>query len=99
MTAHSEIDYTIEHNEAKQRFVISVEGREVGYTSYAHRSDDVLDFNHTVVDQAYRGRALSTPLVKEALDWARAEGKKVIPSCSAVDHFINKNEEYRDLLA
>ena len=89
--------YDISHNEAKQRFVISLEGREVGYASYVPHGG-VLDFNHTVVDQAYRGRALSTPLIREALDWAREEGAKVRPSCSAVEHFINKNAEYRDLV-
>lgn len=90
-------DYVIEHNEQRQRFVISLEGREVGYASYVPHGG-VLDFNHTVVDQAYRGRALSTPLIREALDWAREEGAKVRPSCSAVEHFINKNAEYRDLV-
>ncbi|NLA54777.1 MAG: N-acetyltransferase [Corynebacterium humireducens] len=89
--------YDIEHNEAKQRFVISLEGREVGYASYVPHGG-LLDFNHTVVDQAYRGRALSTPLIREALDWAREQGAKVRPSCSAVEHFIDKNEEYRDLV-
>ena len=92
------IDYSIEHNEGKQRFVISVDGREVGYAAYSRHGENVLDFNHTVVDQAYRGRSLSLPLIQEALDWARSEGATVVPSCSAVENFIDKNEEYRDLL-
>ncbi|GAB3696356.1 GNAT family N-acetyltransferase [Corynebacterium nasicanis] len=93
------IAHTIEHNEAKHRFVISVDNREVGYASYAQRRDGVLDFNHTVVDQAYRGRNLSTPLIKEALDWAREQGARVVPSCSAVENFIDKHPEYADLRA
>ncbi len=90
-------DYVIDHNEQKQRFVISMDGREVGYASYVPQGG-VLDFNHTVVDHAYRGRGLSIPLIREALDWARAEGAEVRPSCSAVEHFINQNDEYRDLV-
>lgn len=92
-------NYEIVHNDAKQRFVISVDGREVGYASYAQQGADVLDFNHTVVDQAYRGQNLSTPLIKEALDWAREQGKKVYPSCSAVEHFMGKHPDYAALRA
>ncbi|MDO5513371.1 GNAT family N-acetyltransferase [Corynebacterium sp.] len=92
-------NHTIEHNEAKQRFVISVDGREVGYAAYSRLPDGGLDFNHTVVDQAYRGQNLSTPLIKGALDWARDQGATVVPSCSAVSHFITKHPEYEDLRA
>lgn len=92
-------NHSIVHNEAKQRFVISVDGREVGYASYAHLKDGVLDFNHTVVDQAYRGQNLSTPLIKEGLDWAREQGARVVPSCSAVENFIDKHPDYSDLRA
>ena len=90
---------SVSHNDAKQRFVISVDDREVGYTAYDRLGADVLDFNHTVVDQAYRGRNLSTPLIKEALDWARGEGARVVASCSAVQHFIDKHPDYSDLVA
>ncbi|WIM70525.1 GNAT family N-acetyltransferase [Corynebacterium suedekumii] len=95
----SESNHTIKHNEAKQRYEISVDGREAGYCSYVPRPGGVLDFNHTVVDQAFRGQGLSSPLIRAALDDARANGSKVIPSCSAVQHFIGKNEEYADLVA
>ena len=93
----SDTNFEISHTEGSNRFIISVDGREAGYASYTDRGDNLLDFNHTVVDQAFRGRGLSTPLIKAALDYAREEGASIIPSCSAVAHFIKKNEEYRDL--
>ncbi|AJK69665.1 GNAT family N-acetyltransferase [Corynebacterium marinum] len=88
-------NFDITHNEGKKRFEIAVDGREAGYASYVPREGNVLDFNHTVVDQAFRGRGLSTPLIKAALDWARDEGASVRTTCSAVEHFVNKNEDYR----
>ncbi|AKK09627.1 N-acetyltransferase [Corynebacterium testudinoris] len=95
----SETQHSVEHNEAKHRYEIRVDGREAGYAAYVPRPGGVLDFNHTVVDQAFRGRGLSTPLIKAALDDVRAAGGTVRPSCSAVQHFIAKHEEYRDLVA
>lgn len=95
----SDQSISVDHDEGARRFVVTVGGREAGYCSYVPRSGDVRDFNHTVVDQAFRGRGLSTPLIKAALDDTREAGLKVHSSCSAVDHFLNKNEEYRDLVA
>lgn len=95
----ADTNYEITHNEGKQRFEIAVDGREAGYASYVPRGGNVLDFNHTVVDQAFRGQGLSVPLIREALDHARAQGATVRPTCSAVEHFIHKNEDYRDLVA
>lgn len=95
----SDQNYSIEHNTERQRYVISVEGQEAGYAAYVARPEGVLDFNHTVVDQAYRGRGLSSPLIKAALDDVREKGSTIKPSCSAVEHFINKNQEYADLVA
>lgn len=95
----SDQNISVDHDEGARRFVVTVGGREAGYCSYVPRSGDVRDFNHTVVDQAFRGRGLSTPLIRAALDDTRAAGLKIHSNCSAVDHFLNKNEEYRDLVA
>ncbi|MBC2681211.1 GNAT family N-acetyltransferase [Corynebacterium anserum] len=80
------------------RYVIDVDGAEAGYAEFVDRRDGVRDFNHTVVDPAFRGQGLSKPLISAALEATRAEGKKVIPTCSAVQAFIEKNPEYRDLI-
>ncbi len=90
---------SVAHEETKNRYVVTVDGREAGYCAYVPRPGGVLDFNHTVVDQAFRGRGLSRPLIQAALDDTREAGLKIRPSCSAIEHFLNKNEEYRDLVA
>lgn len=90
--------HTITHDEAGHRYVISVDGREAGFAAYTPR-DGVLDFDHTVVDPAFRGQGLSRPLIAAALDDVRASGGKIYATCSAVVHFVQKNPEYADLLA
>ena len=90
-------NYKIEHKSEHHRYVITVDGEQAGFTNY-HEDGDVRDFNHTVIDPAFRGQGLSAPLIQAALDDSRQAGKKIIPSCSAVEHFLNKNEAYKDLL-
>lgn len=89
----------IEHNSAKHTFEIrDEEGTLAGHADYRPLGQDSVDFDHTVIDPAFRGQGLSTPLIQAALDEARAQGWQVKASCSAVAHFIDKNPEYRELL-
>lgn len=80
------------------RYVIEVDGQEAGFAAFVER-DGVREFNHTVIDPAFRGQGLSKPLITEALDDTRAAGKKIIPSCPAVEGFVQKNPGYQDLVA
>lgn len=86
------------HNLATQRFEVTIDGH-TGFLSYEVINDDTLDYNHTIVPKELGGRGLGTALVKHALDYARDNGKKVVPSCSFVASYINRRDEYQTLLA
>ncbi|MGP5497267.1 GNAT family N-acetyltransferase [Corynebacterium flavescens] len=88
---------TIEHEPEKSRFVIAVDGEEAGRAEYFDRGSK-RDFHHTVIGEKFRGNGLSSTLITAVLDESRQADKKVIPSCPAVSHFIDKHEEYQDLL-
>lgn len=94
----TENNRTIRHDEAGSRYVIEVDGAEAGFAAYTDHGD-VRDFNHTVVSPDFRGQGLSSPLIREALDDTRAAGKTITPTCSAVENFLAKNEDYQDLVA
>ncbi len=79
------------------RFVVEVDGTVAGFAEFLD-ANGVRDFNHTVVDSAFRGQGLSKPLIREALEATRDEGLKVRPTCSAVEGFIQKNPGYEDLV-
>ena len=98
MSDNQNNDYKVEHNEAGHRYVIEVDGQQAGFANY-HETGDVRDFNHTVIDPAFRGRGLSGKLIKAALADTRSAGKQIVPSCSAVENFIAKNPEYNDLVS
>ena len=83
--------------EQPDRYQILVDGQPAGCTEYSDDGAQRL-FPHTVIDPAYRGQGLAGTLIREALDATRAAGLAVIPTCSAVAGFINKNPDYQDLV-
>ncbi|HJF11601.1 MAG TPA: N-acetyltransferase [Corynebacterium falsenii] len=86
------------HDESNSRFVIEVDGNEAGFAEYKNVGDDVREFHHTVVNPDYRGQGLSKPLIMEALESTREAGYSVIPTCSAVEGFIEKNPDFQDMV-
>ena len=89
---------TVRKNEAEGQYEILVGDEVAGYATYTDQ-DGVRDLPHTVVDPKFRGQGLSKPLMKYALDDARADGMLVTPTCPAVERYIESNPEYADLVA
>ncbi len=86
----------IVHDVDAQRFVAVVEGRECecAYTL----AGDVARLVHTEVPRALEGRGIAAALVRNALDWARAEGLKVRPVCGYVASYMRRHPQTQDLL-
>jgi uncharacterized protein len=78
------------------RYTIAVEGKDVGLADFYDRGDQRV-FHHTEIDPAFGGRGLATILVEEALDAARADGKRIVPMCSMVATVLKKHPEYDDI--
>lgn len=85
-------------NPDEKQFEIHVDGVRAGTTAYRDTEPGVRTFPHTVVDDAFSGRGLSSRLIQEALDATRAAGLAVLPQCSAVRGFIAKHHDYLDLV-
>jgi uncharacterized protein len=85
------------HNAPQARYEVTVEG----YLSVCdyELEGKRMTFTHTVVPPELRGRGIAEQLVRAALADARAAGKQVVPACSYVAKFIERNKEYQDLLA
>ena len=91
------MELEIQHNKNKSRFFTFVEGREA-YLSYEKNGENILNFNHTYVPFNLRGRSIAAQIVGYALEYARENNFKVIPSCSYVRVFIEKNKQFSDLV-
>ncbi|ATR77949.1 GNAT family N-acetyltransferase [Moraxella osloensis] len=88
---------TIIHNEQAQRFELQKDG-QIAYLSYQQQGDKLV-YDHTIVPDELGGQGIGKQLAKHALDYAREQGKKVVPACSFVANFMQKNPEYNDLKA
>lgn len=54
--------------------------------------------NRTYVSDELKGQGVGKMLLKELIEWARMENKKIIPQCSFVKVQMEKNKEYHDML-
>lgn len=88
----------IEHDVAARRFASRLESG-TAVLSYDLRSDGVLDLYSTFVPQSGRGRGTAAALVQAAMEYARAEGYRVIPSCSYVAAWLRAHPDQADLIA
>lgn len=90
---------TVTNNPDRNRFEITTEdGRLAGFAEYAP-GDGVRDFNHTVVRDEFEGQGIGGRLARGALDQTRAEGLKVVATCTFIKGWIEKHPDYQDLLA
>ncbi len=89
-------ELTVQHNREDNRFEIQVEGHlaELDYTL----NGGVITFTHTGVPVALEGRGLGSKLARAGLDYARANGLKVVSTCWFINGYLDRNLEYQDLL-
>ncbi|APG82404.1 Acetyltransferase [Corynebacterium pseudotuberculosis] len=97
MTQNSHDNIAVEHEPEQSRFALYKDGELGGFASYVERGQS-REFNHTVVESAFRGQGLSKRLIKHALDASHADGFSILPTCSAVKDFIAKNPEYQEVV-
>jgi predicted GNAT family acetyltransferase len=88
----------IRHEPETQRFVTATDD-ETAYITYRELDGRVLDLDHTFVPRRFRGSGIASQLTAAALQFARSNGLRVIPSCPFVSAYIARHPEYRDLLA
>ena len=88
---------SVEHHASANQFEIRSDAG-TALLRYALR-DGAIDLLHTKVPSACEGRGYGAALVRAALDYARAEKLRVIPSCPFVRSFVTRHQEYADLLA
>ena len=91
-------DITVPRNDERERFEATVDGELAGYSEYT-LGEGRIEFTHTEVDDAFEGQGVGSTLVSEALDQVRAEGLDVIATCEFVASYIERHQEYADLLA
>jgi predicted GNAT family acetyltransferase len=84
-------------NVGASRYEIQVDGRPAGLALY-DRTDGVVTFTHTEVAPEFEGQGLGGKIVTFALDAARDDGLRVVPTCPFFAEYIRRHPVYEDLV-
>lgn len=92
-------DIEVTDNASEQRFEAWV-GGELAGAAYYELADETITFTHTEVEDRFEGQGVGSALARGALDAVRADGGlRVVPRCSFIKGWIDRHEDYQDLLA
>jgi hypothetical protein len=80
------------------RYEIREGEKLLGVAAYERRGDTLV-FTHTEVDPDAGRSGLGSTLVRAALDDVRAHGGHVVPQCPFVRGWIERHQDYADLIA
>jgi predicted GNAT family acetyltransferase len=78
------------------RFFIERDGERVAELTYRMDGGDAI-LDHTFVDPKLRGGTLARDLVDAAVQWARAEERKVVAMCPYVRKVFASTPAYADV--
>lgn len=84
------------HDSEQKRFYSIVED-QTALLDYKVIDAQTLKYYHTFVPPQLRGKKIAAEIVKSALDYAKANNFKVIPTCPYVKKYIARHPEYQDL--
>ena len=88
-------DAAVRHDKSQARYVLEVSGEELGAANYTEQ-DGKMIFSHTVVDPGLKGQGLGSKLVSEALNDARARGRRIVPVCEFVASYVRNHPDWND---
>jgi hypothetical protein len=86
----------IRHEPERLRFVAALEGAEA-VLEYRPAGTGILEYFHTYVPNAFRGKGVAGRLVEFALEHALEEGLEVVPTCPFVARIIEREPRFRAL--
>ncbi|MFT3680578.1 MAG: GNAT family N-acetyltransferase [Ferruginibacter sp.] len=86
-------------NGSKGSFFIQEGDQTLAEMTYTMAGDSIMIIDHTEVSDALGGKGVGLKLVNKGVDYARANGLKIIPLCPfAKSVFDKKKEAFADVL-
>lgn len=89
--------FTASHDSERQHFEVLIDGHAC--VADYRRKDGIVTLTHTGVPRELQGRGIAAELIRQVLEWAEAEGLKVIPACSYVQVYMRRHPRTLGLLA
>jgi uncharacterized protein len=82
---------------AEGTFDLECDGKAGGYLSYRLKGDTTMFVEFVEVDPALRGQGMGERLVAAAVEWARANGRQIVPHCAYARVVLTRSVAYRDV--
>jgi predicted GNAT family acetyltransferase len=93
------MDIRHEQNQKEGDFFIEIDGERLGELKYSVSKPGEIAIYHTGVDEKLRGHKAGEKLVAAAVEFARANELKIVPTCPYAKKVIDQTPEYQDVLA
>ena len=87
----------IQHDTVNHKFFVFTAGKE-SLMEYRVINENTLDYFHTFTPPELRGQGIAEKIVRVALDYAKQNNFKIIPSCPYVAKFVASHSEYQSLI-
>ena len=91
------METTVRDNPEESRYEIRDGDRVLGLAAYERRGETTV-FTHTEIDPDAGQDGLGSSLVRAALDDVRSKGGSVVPQCPFVRGWIERHQDYADLV-
>jgi predicted GNAT family acetyltransferase len=89
-----------DNRELRRVEALDKDGEVAGWAEYQIGLDgSTFDFTHTEVDERFEGQGIGTQLAAGIMELLRSENARIIPTCSFLRHYMDKNEDTQDLRA
>jgi len=92
------IDVKQNNDEKHGSFEALIDGNKAGLMTYTWAGEDRFIIDHTEVEEAYNGKGVGKEMLIKAVEFARENGKKIIPLCPFAKATFQKNEDLRNVL-
>lgn len=86
------------NNEKNGNFEAFIDGKHAGLMTYTWAGEERFIIDHTEVEEAYNGKGVGKEMLLAAVDFARKNGKTIIPLCPFAKATFQKHEELQDVL-
>ena len=95
---HPSITRRPQQDNARGTFDLDRDGKRVGYLSYSLPDAAVMTIDYVEVSPSLRGTGLGQQLVGAAVEWARANGRQIVPYCGYARTVMHRTAAFRDVL-
>lgn len=92
------IEVNQKNDEKHGSFEATIDGSKAGLMTYTWAGEERFIIDHTEVEEAYNGKGVGKEMLIKAVEFARENGKKIIPLCPFAKATFQKNEDLQDVL-